>query len=474
MSQANRRSSRDWYSVSVESVRRTLLLLLTVVALIAGAFAYQQFRHAKQAEQAQLMLDDAGALARQIEDRPDYDRTRREFFSAWEDLDAGGDAFQDERYGEAVNLLDRSIRQFRDILAVEQEDNPNQGQFLSVSGNVEYRRGERGAWKRAQPDDVLSPGDWVKTSAGGSASVRFPDGSSYTLRANTMVHLSAQTDRLGRSQQVAEMSFGWVELSTRQSRGTVRTPKAEAQVQSSSQAMVSFDRERNESRFAAYAGGMDVVADNGQTQTIGALQQVIQTGDLLSGPASLPGKPRLLFPPTDRQFSTANKEMRLTWRAVSGARGYALQVSRNRLFASTIIDNERTKTSARIGLRSEGVYYWQVAAVSSDGETRGPWSEPRSFKVRLPQRSAGDDKTPPMLLLEDVQGYGSMLIVSGRTEPGSSLELNGSAAEVKSDGTFSARLQMNTEGFAFINAAATDAAGNTTREQRRVFIDSSY
>ena len=474
MATNERSSNRDWYSVSVESVRRTLVLLLSVVALIAAAFAYQQWRLGEQARIAENLLDEAESYARQSQDRVDYDRIRREFFSAWEDLDAGADAIETESYGKAVRLLRRSVAQFQEILAVEREDSPNRGQFLSVSGNVEYRRGERGAWKRAQPDDVLSPGDWVKTSAGGSASVRFPDGSSYTLRANTMVHLTAQTDRLGRSEQVAEMSFGWVELSTRDSGGTVRTPKSEARVQSSSEAMIAFDRERNEGRFASYSGSMEVTAENGQTRSIGALQQLVQQGDLPGGPASLPGKPRLLFPPNERGFSTDSKEIRLTWRPIPGASQYALQISRNRLFASTIIDDERNKTSARVGLRSEGVFHWQVAAIASDGETRGPWSEPRSFQVRLPQRSAGSDKTPPMLQLEDVQSYGSMLIVTGRTEAGATLEINGQEGDIKSDGTFSVRIQMNDEGFAFINAAATDAAGNTAREQRRVFVDSSY
>ncbi|MEM6793499.1 MAG: FecR domain-containing protein [Acidobacteriota bacterium] len=473
-SAASRRDkSRDWYSVSVESVRRTVLLLLAVVVVIVGAFSYQQWQLRVKEETARQLLDEASGLSRQLEDRADYGQVRREFFAAWEDLDSGQEAFRDGRFARAVTLLRSSVGQFKDVLARDQGPAENRGQFLNVSGSVEYRRGERGAWRRARPEDAINPGDWVKTSAGGSATVRFPDGSSYTLRPNTMVHLSAQTNRFGRSEQVAEMSFGWLELSTEDNTGKVKTPNSEAQVRSSSAAMVAYDRSSEEARFATYSGSMEVVAENGQSRLLGALQQIVQEGDLLSGPSSLPARPRLTFPPEDRSFSLDSREIRLTWRAVAGAEKYALNVSKGRLFATNIIDNERTKTSARLGLRADGRYFWQVAAIGADGQTRGPWSEPRSFRVVQPQRSADNDRTPPALTLEDVQTYGSMLIVSGRTEAGATLTLNGEEVAVKSDGSFSERIVMDGEGFAFVSAAATDGAGNTSQEQRRVFIDSA-
>ena len=467
-------NNRDWYSVSVDSIRRTVLLLLFVVTVISGAFAYQQWEHRSRADRAMAMLEEAADLSRQIEDRSDYERMRREFFGAWESLDAGKQAFEEERYSEALDRSRQSVREFEQILQSDQAAVDDQGRFDSVQGNVEYRRGERGAWKRAQPEDIINPGDWVKTSAGGSAHVVFPDGSEYTLRANTMVHMTAQTDRFGRSEQVAEMAFGWVELSTEQNGSRVKTPKSEASVKGSSEAMVAYDRERNTSRFATYSGGMEVVAENGQKQFLGPLQQVEQVGDLLSDPASLPGKPRLYSPSKDGTFDLASKELRLTWSPIRGAQSYALEVSRSELFASNIIeDDTREKTSARLGMRAEGVFYWQVAAIGSDG-IRGPWSEPRSFRVARVQRSSEDDRTPPTIAIEDVQTYGSLVIVSGHTEAGAKLTLNGQEATVDGNGSFSMTLEVSEEGFAFIEATAEDASGNRSREQRRVFIDSAF
>ncbi|MEM8929835.1 MAG: FecR domain-containing protein, partial [Acidobacteriota bacterium] len=408
-----KRADRDWYSISVVSIRRTVLLLLTVVAGISGAFAYQQWQASEQARRAAATFERADGMALQIEERADFDQVRREFFSAWEDLEAGRQAFEDERYAEALDLGARSVGEFERILGKDQADAASRGRFLTVTGNVEYRRGERGAWKRARPEDVINAGDWVKTSAGGSAEILFPDGSEYVLRANTMVNLSLQTDRFGRSEQVADMKFGWVELSTQDNSGTVKTPKSSAKVEGSSEAMVAFDQQRNEARIAAYSGSVEVTAENGQSRKLRALEQVVQAGDLLSQPSALPQKPRLNFPPTDRQFDLADGEIRLSWRSVAAARSYKLQISRSPLFASNIIEADgRPGTSARLGLRAEGVFYWQVAAVGPD-DVPGPWSAPRSFQVARLQRSSENDDTPPPLFVEDVQTYGRLLIIAG-------------------------------------------------------------
>ena len=70
---------------------------------------------------------------------------------------------------------------------------------------------------------------------------------------------------------------------------------------------------------------------------------------------------------------------KLAWRAVPGSYRYALQISRSPLFEPNIIsDDNRRKTSAKLGLKGEGIYYWQVAAIDREG-ARGPWNKPRGL-----------------------------------------------------------------------------------------------
>ena len=168
-----------------------------------------------------------------------------------------------------------------------------------------------------------------------------------------------------------------------------------------------------------------------------------------------------------------NGETQIAWRPVRGAARYALEISRSPLFATKLIaDDERTKPSARLGLRGEGVFYWQVAAIDSEG-ARGAWSEPRSFRVAsVPKPGETEDTTPPGLQIEDMQSYGSLVIVSGRTEPGATVQINDEQVSVQNDGAFSKTIQMTQVGFAIIRIVATDAWDNPTEVKRRVFIDS--
>lgn len=467
-------AERDWYSVSVDSMKRAVLLLLAVIALIASAFVYQQWRQLAQKGQAERLITDASDLARQVEERNDAAQLRREFFEAWDNLEAARLRFAEERFGDALSLGTRSLLEFQQILQADTAEVKGRGRFLDVQGQVEYRRGDRGAWRRARDQDVVNPGDTVRTSAGSSAKILFPeDGSEFVLSPSTYLVHTVEVDRFGRSEQVPKMEFGTVDFSSGQGSIRVKTPKAEANVRKSSEGMVAFDRERSATKFASYQGSIDVIAANGQTQTLATLQQVEQVGDLLQEPTILPDRPQLAFPADEREIDLQSNELRLSWRPINGAVGYTLNVSENKLFVSNLIERSNlTNATARIGLKGEGLFYWQVAAVDRAG-VRGPWSETRSFRI-VRRSNERDDKTPPILEVEAVDTYGSLLVVSGRTEPGSKVTVNGESASLGSDGRFSKSLSMKQGGFLFVEILATDAVGNVSREQRRIFFDATY
>ena len=465
---------RDWYSVSVVSAKRTFQLLIFVVLVIGAAAFYQQWENDRKRELAAGLIEEATELAARIQERNDYEQVRREYHTAWDSLESARNALNEQRYPEAVSLGRDSVRELESVLQGDIIEVEGQGRFIAVEGNVEYRRGDRGAWKRAQGQDTVRPGDWVKTSAGASAQIVFPGGSEYFLSANTLVNLTVRTDRFGRQENVASMEFGAVQLSTGENNSRVDTPKAQARLESQSSGEVSFDRDRERAEFKNYGGTMEVEAEDGSTRLLLASQQVVQEGDALSATMALPQRPRLVSPSDDRDIDLKEEEVRLTWAEVPGAGSYHLQISGSPLFASRIIeDPERNKNYATLGLQREGVYYWQVAAVSSTGAV-GPWSEPRVFKVANFRRADPNDTTPPALSIDDVQTFGSLLIVTGRSEPGVTVKVNGEETEVMPDGSFSKTIQVSQEGFSFVEVEAVDERGNQASEQRRVFFDSSY
>jgi hypothetical protein len=349
-----------------------------------------------------------------------------------------------------------------------------EAQFIAVQGGVEFRRGERGEWEEARTRVVLQSGDHVKTSANGSAEIVFLDGTLYTVRPNTLflVTRSPASDP-GTPEQTIAMEYGWVNLNTAQRGSRVRTPRAEALVGRESEVVVSYDKESSTGRFVSYRGELEVTSDAGLERRVGELEQVVQTGNLLSSSRTLPDAPAQVRPVDNFEVPLDSaKSLELEWESVPGASRYALQVSRNRLFVDNVIDvNSRTRTSAHLGLKGEGSFEWRVAALNRDG-LQGPWSAPRSFHV-LASRTPGEkgDKTPPELVIDEVQAYGNIFIVAGRTEVGAGVKVNGETVAVSANGTFTKTLLVATEGWSVLELKAMDNSGNEATVRRRIFVE---
>ncbi len=469
----SRPPQRDWYSISVTSLRRGTTLIGLVSALVGGSLIYQQWEQRTRRDRAERAIGEASELASDLESRDDYDQIRLEHHIAWEDLADAQTEFEAERYIPALTRAGAALREFESIFDLGPGNVERKSRFLSVQGGVEYRRGERGAWVKARTNDSLNAGDWVKTSDNGTAEIRFPDGSTYVLRHDTLVHLGADIGSSAGGEPVADIQFGWVEFNTAQGGSKVKTPKSEAILEGDTEATISYDPNSAEGHYTTFTGSTKVTSASGQTQQMSALQQVDQQGDQLSAPRPVPPSPQLAGPANGQEIDfDTQKELRLGWKSISGSPRYALNVSRNQIFATNIIeDDNRRRPSARVGIRGEGIFYWRVAAFDRNG-ARGKWSETRSFRVAS-LRGVGniEDKDPPDVSLDEVQTYGSLVLVNGRTEPGATVRINNEPVSVELNGSFSKTIQMTQVGFAFITVVATDAWSNSSEVKQRVFID---
>lgn len=469
-----KKKERAWYSISVATVRRALTMVVFVVVLVAGYLGFQRVESYLLQRDAWQTIEEATELTTQLRSRDDFRQIYTNHRDAWTLLDSAREEYEAETFDHALAHAARSLAMLKSVLDVGKTKGTHR--FLSLQGGVEIqRRGRRGAWRRARSQDTLRPGDWVKTSTDGTAEILFPDGSVYILRQNTMVHLGGSTqpgDETSDTKKTTDIVFGWVELNTAETASTVATPKSQARVRRDSEAMVSFDEARGQGRFAAYAGGLEVRSASGQSQEVGALQLVEQVGDVLSEPKPLPGKPILLGPPNEEEIDfDAGKELLLAWEATERASRYALQVSQSQIFASNLIDDQRSKTTARVGIRGEGSFFWQVAAIDRDG-AQGPWSDPGTFRVvRLRGIGEADDQTPPELEIRSTETYGALVIVNGKTEPGATVTINGESVSLRRDGSFSKTVQMTQEGWGFVEIKATDAWDNEAVQRVQVFID---
>lgn len=474
----------QWYSVSVETLKGWGLLLVTLAALGLGFLVWRAYDQRSVERHAGAVIEEAGGLLLRLSgEKRAAGSFAGELTAARQSLEEARSRFSAREFRRALDHGQRSRNVLLSILdALSPRGSAGQAQFISIQGEVEYRRADGGGggggdWQEARNRVQLQPGDTVRTSEGGSAEIMFLDGTLYTVRPNTQFIVSPGSPGSDRAEQSIEMEYGWVNLSTPpKSASNVRTPGAVARVKQASEAFVAVDKGTSQGRFGAYSGGMELASKGGLTREVKALEQVVQTGDLLSEPKPLPGRPELIEPADNRALDMEQtRRLVLAWDPVRGASRYALQVSRNRLFVDNVIDaNNRPRTRATLGLRGEGAFLWRVAAYGPDG-LQGPWSEPRKFRVASSRTASGEkkDTIPPELDLDDVKTYGSIFIVAGKSEPGARVEVNGEQVKTGVDGAFNKPVQLTKEGWNIIEISARDAWGNETVRRHRVFVENS-
>lgn len=478
---------RNWYSISVDTLRTLGVLIVAAGLLAVGIRYFHQWEQKALAREASRVIDDARGKLEAF-DQSAGAAQRKALEQARVGIAEAERAYREANYRAAIESAKRARMALGSTLDGGAGSGKAAANFVTVQGTVEYRRGEAGDWQPAKSRISLEPGDYVRTSSG-SAEILFADDTFYTVRANTQFIVASVRGADGGEGQSIRMDYGWVDLSTRAKPTQVATPGVEARVRGSSEAFVSYDRVAGRGRFGAVSGGVDLASATGLKRSVGPLEQVVQSGGQLSAAERLPDVPRLSAPadlaeadfdPSDRR---ASGRLALGWQPVPGATSYALQVGRNHLFVDNVIDvASRTKTTASLGLRGEGNFVWRVAAIDREG-VQGPWSEPRRFRVAALSgarraASAGGagaprDKTPPRLDLEDVKPYGTVLIVGGKTEPGARVSINGEPVEVDLDGTFNKAIQMNREGWSTLKIQAVDADGNPNVLERKVFVGAS-
>ena len=381
-----------WYTVTSETLRGWGFAAIVLGLGVAGYFGYRILNEAVLQREVARVMQEAEDLLRTVRDEGAINSYREEYFVARSHLEEAKDLRIAGNLQAAFTSAERSRSLLASILSTLSVRGPEgEAMFIAVQGEVEFRRGDRGSWQSARSRVALNAGDYVKTSGGGSAEIMTVDGALYTVRPDTVLLIGRIRPAPGAPRQrTVQLESGWVDLGTSQSTSRISTPQAEARVHQDTTAAISHDPEKDESRFAAYQGGMVVASNDGTSQQIGSMQRVTQTGTELSRPTPLPGAPVPLLPEDNYEvFLTAENQIHLQWKDVPGADRYALQVARNRFFVQNVISvDDRKETSATIGLQGAGTVVWRVSAVDTTG-VQGPWSEIRRFRVTTGETREG-------------------------------------------------------------------------------------
>lgn len=322
---------------------------------------------------------------------------------------------------------------------------PSGARFVSFEGDVRVIRAATREIIAASADTQLYPGDTVQTQASGRARIGLADGSTLLVKPNStiIVRDNAKADDGKRTNVHVVVDSGQLSVRTeQQSDGTtnvVETPKTKNTMGERTNASFGVNPEGTEEIRVA-TGAIETTNRAGEKTSIreGEYVSVNNAGRL--SPAQklldvpLPSQPHDLEKVFVGNNGAAN--VALKWqRPQSGTPSYyRVEVATSPFFVADGKVIERDQLVATEFGASDlrpGVYFWRVRATASSGQA-SDWSDPLKFIVAT--RGTGSQVVVSGLSAELLGG--SLYLVRGRAEPGTTIRVGGREAIVATDGTF--------------------------------------
>jgi len=336
------------------------------------------------------------------------------------------------------------VRRFTDAFAPREPGvasiSARQARFVNLDGKVQVKKVNSVQWVNADYQITLDKGDLIQTGAEGVARIAFADGTTYTVKGDTLVTVEENMVEQDRATQVAvHITSGQIDLTTGSwtvpgSKAEVSFENAVASLEANSRAAVRADPATNEREITVDAGSAllsrgDERVDIGQYEraTFAASGGAVTKTQVLAPPE--------LVEPLNLQpiISTDPKHdaIHFSWKAAPTARLYEFQASTTAMFNRVLVDKKVAATSVDVSGFDPGDYFWRVRAID-DKNALSDQSDAYKFTL------ASQGKEQEMLLeIVGTQLQGNVVEVIGRTEPGAALIVNGEqVADIHSDGQF--------------------------------------
>ncbi|MBI4746917.1 MAG: FecR domain-containing protein [Acidobacteria bacterium] len=344
--------------------------------------------------------------------------------------------------------------------------------LVQTSGNVTIYRANNGNVELAVPGMSLYEGDRIQTGSGSTASLQFIDGSTLRIKENStvVVKQNSREVKTEKTQVESNVAFGTVNMSNPASApasgsvNNVTAPGVSVSFQSGTQGTINYDGQTT--KVVSEKGNLNVVTDAGTAQVISENRgSEFKDGAKVNDIAYLPS-PKLRSPENSelRSFNRGTSpEILFTWSPVPGAVSYNFQIATSNSFVkSTIIAerNQRGTSTSNVFRPYDGNYYWRVQGVEGNGK-EGIWSNEQRLQIVI--RASGGKDTPIYLPRPTYREIGRGIYeVTGETEPGVQLRINGKNVPVGPDGKYMANVDLN--GNQSVMFVAQDSQGRTRTE----------
>jgi hypothetical protein len=351
-----------------------------------------------------------------------------------------------------------------------------QARFVNLDGKVQVKKVNSVQWVAADYRMALDKGDLIQTSGDGAARVTFAGGTTYTVQADTLVTVEENSVGRDSATRVAmHITSGAVDLAT----GTWDSPKSKAEVSFSnavasvnqnSRAAVRSDPQTNESNITVSAGTAELATTDGRQHVeIGKWERVsvppaggtvTKTNVLAPPDLAEPLNLQPLIVPDPK-----HAPVHFEWKPVPEAISYEIRVSTTSMFSRIVEDRKLAGTSVDISGLDPGDYFWDVMATDA---LKHVSAASDTFKFTLATQGKGQEM---VLEIGDTELHGNVVEISGRTEPGAALIINGeSVADIHPDGTFKYFTQSLGRGSHTIAVTGQNRRGGTVIKQMEIVV----
>jgi hypothetical protein len=349
-----------------------------------------------------------------------------------------------------------------------------QAHFTALDGTVRVKKSNGNSWVTGDYTIPLEKGDVVQTGSEGMAKVVFNDGTSYTVKQDSLIVIQENSANDQQQTNVAvAVSTGTVDLSTatysQGSKSQVIVAGATASLSPESAAQVHNDPKADQHEILMKKGTGEVTR-NGETVKLANWEKVS-----FQGQQSHLEKAKEIGPPTPIApanmaplFSTggATKDVQFSWTVMANAVGYRLRISRNPYFSSTLVDKKVNTAAVTVTGLGDGVYYWMVQSYDTVGK-----ESVESEKNRFNIISTGKQTEAIDLELDPFIQHGHVIEVTGKTQTGARVMVNGSEVPMLgTDGSFHYFTPPLPPGEAVITVTAQTAQGGVNTQQKKIII----
>jgi hypothetical protein len=349
-----------------------------------------------------------------------------------------------------------------------------QAHFTALDGTVRVKKGNGNSWVTADYNIPLEKGDVVQTASEGMAKVVFNDGTSYTVKQDSLIVIEENSANDQQQTNVAvAVSTGTVDLSTatysQGSKSQVIVDGATASLAPESTAQVHNDPKLDQHEILMKKGTGEV-SRNGETVQLANWEKVsFQAAETHMEKAKDAGPPTPISPANMAPIFTAGeetKDVEFSWTPMANAVGYRLRISRNPYFSSTLVDKRVNTADVTVTSLGEGAYYWVVQSYEASGK-ESVESEKNRFTI-IPK---GKQTEAIDLELDPFIQHGHVIEVTGKTQIGARVMVNGREVPmVSTDGTFHYFTPPLTTGEAVITVTAQTAQGGVNTQQKKIII----